>query len=128
VLTTCKTTNGGAVGNAVWPPCGVTTGFRFRVHDPRVPADRWFAATTRGARPYAAPDYRRGDVFVFGRETAGLADDVLADFEPEQRIRIPMQPGSRSLNLSNAVAVVVYEAWRQNRFDGSVGAPAKRDA
>ena len=94
----------------------------------RVPADRWFAATTRGARPYAAPDYRRGDVFVFGRETAGLADDVLADFEPEQRIRIPMQPGSRSLNLSNAVAVVVYEAWRQNRFDGSVGAPAKRDA
>jgi tRNA (cytidine/uridine-2'-O-)-methyltransferase len=89
----------------------------------QVPPDRWFAATTRGSRSFAGPAYRPGDVFVFGRETAGLADAVLADFDADRRIRIPMQPGSRSLNLSNAVAVVVYEAWRQNGFGGSA-APA----
>ena len=83
-------------------------------------ATRWFAATTRGTRFVASADYRAGDVFVFGRETAGLPEDVLKEFPPERRIRVPMQPNSRSLNLSNAVAVVVYEAWRQHGFPGAV--------
>ena len=91
-----------------------------------VPAERWFAATKRGARSFVAPGYRPGDVFVFGRETAGLDAAVLADFDADRRIRIPMQPDSRSLNLSNAVAVVVYEAWRQNGFGGSAAPPTDR--
>jgi len=84
-----------------------------------VPFERWFAATTRGARSFAAPEYRPGDVFVFGRETTGLGNALLAEFAGERRIRIPMRPDSRSLNLSNAVAVVVFEAWRQNAFAGA---------
>ena len=84
------------------------------------PPERWFAATTRASRFATAVEYRAGDVFVFGRETAGLPDGVLSEFPGIQRIRIPMQPNSRSLNLSNAVAVVVYEAWRQQRFAGAV--------
>ena len=83
------------------------------------PAERWFAATTRGTPAFTSPAYRPHDVFVFGRETAGLPQEVLDEFPPAQRIRIPMRPHSRSLNLSNAVAIVVYEAWRQNRFAGS---------
>jgi tRNA (cytidine/uridine-2'-O-)-methyltransferase len=77
---------------------------------------RMFAVTTRGARRYDSPQYRAGDVFVFGPETRGLPQDILETFEPERRIRIPMREGNRSLNLSNAVAVVVYEAWRQLGF------------
>jgi tRNA (cytidine/uridine-2'-O-)-methyltransferase len=84
-----------------------------------IDASRWFAATTKGARSHAALSYRPDDVFVFGRETAGLPPDVLMEFPPERRIRIPMRPNSRSLNLSNSVAVVVYEAWRQCGFSGS---------
>ena len=83
------------------------------------PADRWFAATTRGARSFGRVAYQPGDVLVFGRETSGLPDDVVADFPEAQRIRVPMQPQSRSLNLSNAVAIVVYEAWRQQGFAGA---------
>ncbi|MEP7084164.1 MAG: tRNA (cytidine(34)-2'-O)-methyltransferase [Betaproteobacteria bacterium] len=83
-------------------------------------ADRWFAATTRGTQFPASVGFRPGDVLVFGRETAGLPVDVLEEFPAAQRIRVPMQPGSRSLNLSNAVAVVVYEAWRQQGFRGAV--------
>jgi tRNA (cytidine/uridine-2'-O-)-methyltransferase len=78
--------------------------------------DRLFAVTTRGSVRYDVPRYARGDVFVFGPETRGLPDAVLETFAPDQRIRVPMQPGNRSLNLSNAVAVMVYEAWRQNGF------------
>ena len=74
---------------------------------------RWFAFTTRGARPLRATEFRSGDVLVFGRETAGLPDHVLRAFAPECRVRIPMRPAVRSLNLSNAVAVAVYEALRQ---------------
>ena len=81
---------------------------------------RWFAATTRAAQFSTGVAYRPGDVFVFGRETAGLPDDLLSEFPDVQRIRVPMQPNSRSLNLSNAVAVVVYEAWRQQGFAGAV--------
>jgi tRNA (cytidine/uridine-2'-O-)-methyltransferase len=82
------------------------------------PEDRWFAATTRGAQPFHRVEYRAGDVFVFGRETSGLPADVLESFPDSRRIRIPMQAQSRSINLSNAVAVVVYEAWRQQGFAG----------
>ena len=77
---------------------------------------RVFAITTRGSRRYDEQRYRADDVFVFGPETRGLPADVLARFADEHRIRIPMISGSRSLNLSNAVAVVIYEAWRQNAF------------
>jgi len=79
-------------------------------------ARRMFAVTTRGSVSYETPTYRREDVFVFGPETRGVPQSVLDEFEPGHRIRIPMRPGNRSLNLSNAVAIVVYEAWRQNGF------------
>src|SRR5688572_10372465 len=82
---------------------------------------RMFAATTRAATRYDLPRFAPGDVFVFGPETRGLPDAVLVSFPVDRRIRIPMVAGSRSINLSNAVAVVVYEAWRQHDFveDGS---------
>lgn len=79
---------------------------------------RWFAFSTRGERPYSEIAYRAGDVLLFGPETRGLPDSVIAGFPSEQRARIPLKPGNRSLNLSNAVAVVVYEAWRQLGFPG----------
>ena len=81
---------------------------------------RRFAFTTRGGAGHASVAYRPGDVFVFGQETAGLPAEMLAEFQPEQRLRLPMMPGNRSLNLSNAVAVAVFEAWRQQGFAGSV--------
>ena len=77
---------------------------------------RMFAVTTRGTVPYVSPAYRADDVFVFGPETRGLPQPVLDTFPPEQRIRVPMREGNRSLNLSNVVAIVIYEAWRQNGF------------
>jgi len=77
---------------------------------------RWFAITTRGTLRYDAIEYGDGDALVFGPETRGLPDDVLAECPAERRLRIPMRPASRSLNLSNAVSVVVYEAWRQAGF------------
>ncbi|HWI15651.1 MAG TPA: tRNA (cytidine(34)-2'-O)-methyltransferase [Burkholderiales bacterium] len=76
----------------------------------------YYAVTTRGTRRYDEVSYGEDDVLVFGPETRGLPDDVLASFPPSHRLRIPMVPGSRSLNLSNAVTVVVYEAWRQLSF------------
>ena len=79
---------------------------------------RLFALTTRAGRPHSAPAFRDGDAFLFGPETRGLPQDVLDSLPEEHRLRIPMVPGSRSLNLSNAVAVVVYEAWRQAGFAG----------
>jgi tRNA (cytidine/uridine-2'-O-)-methyltransferase len=81
---------------------------------------RLFAITTRGQ---ARPDeiaIKEDDVFVFGRETSGLPAEVMAEFAPERRLRLPMLPGQRSLNLSNAVAVTVFEAWRQRGFAGGV--------
>lgn len=77
---------------------------------------RLFAVTTRGTIDYDAPAYRAGDVFVFGPETRGLPQPLLDALPAEQRIRVPMREGNRSLNLSNTVAIVVYEAWRQNGF------------
>jgi tRNA (cytidine/uridine-2'-O-)-methyltransferase len=73
----------------------------------------WYALTTRGQATYDTVRYAAGDVVVFGPETRGLPEAVLGDCPPGRRLRIPMRPGARSLNLSNAVAVVVYEAWRQ---------------
>ena len=77
---------------------------------------RMFAATTKGSTRYDKIQYQAGDVLVFGRETAGLPEEVREQFAPEQRIKLPMRPDNRSLNLSNAVAIMAYEAWRQNDF------------
>ncbi len=79
---------------------------------------RVFALSTRGTTRYDVPKYKDGDAFVFGPETRGLPQDVLESVPAEQRLRLPMQDNSRSLNLSNAAAVVVYEAWRQLDFTG----------
>jgi tRNA (cytidine/uridine-2'-O-)-methyltransferase len=80
---------------------------------------RWFAFTTRGAGSLYDARFAADDVLVFGRETAGLGDELLAHFAPDARLRIPMRAGVRSLNLSNAVAVAVYEAWRQCGLEGA---------
>ncbi|MER1967479.1 tRNA (cytidine(34)-2'-O)-methyltransferase [Castellaniella sp. GW247-6E4] len=99
---------------------------RMRVHDGLGAAleviggdpARRFALTTHGATLIGEQPLRVGDVFVFGRETAGLSEAQMAFFPRGQRIRLPMQPGQRSLNLSNAVAVTVFEAWRQAGYAG----------
>jgi tRNA (cytidine/uridine-2'-O-)-methyltransferase len=80
---------------------------------------RLFALTTRGTRSYAEVEFRVGDAFVFGPETKGLPGEVLEEFDPQMRLRLPMLPGNRSVNLSNAVAAVVFEAWRQIGFLGA---------
>lgn len=80
---------------------------------------RWFALTTSGSASLYATTFRPGDVFVFGSETSGLPETVLAEFAPDARLALPMRPEVRSLNLSNAVAVTVYEAWRQQGFAGA---------
>jgi len=79
---------------------------------------RMFAMTTHGSSPFADAQFQPGDVFVFGAETRGLAPALRESFPPAQRIRLPMRPDNRSLNLSNTVAVVVFEAWRQNGYAG----------
>jgi tRNA (cytidine/uridine-2'-O-)-methyltransferase len=83
------------------------------------PVGRRFAFTTRGSRAFAEVGWQPGDWLVFGSESAGLADAVRAEFAPAQRIRLPMRPGQRSLNLGNAVAAAVFEAWRQNGYAGA---------
>ena len=82
--------------------------------------ERVYAFTAHASVSYAALEYRPGDVFLFGPEPTGLPDEVLADPHVTTRVRIPMLPGRRSLNLSNAAAVVTYEAWRQHGFAGAV--------
>ena len=84
----------------------------------RPDATRMFAMTTHGSTPFAGMNFQPGDYFVFGSETRGLAPDLRNAFPAAQRIRLPMRPDNRSLNLSNTVAVVVYEAWRQNGYAG----------
>ena len=81
---------------------------------------RCFAFTTRGTRLLGEVAWQPGDWLVFGSETAGLAPELRERFAPAQRIRLPMRPDQRSLNLSNAVAVSVFEAWRQNGYAGAV--------
>jgi tRNA (cytidine/uridine-2'-O-)-methyltransferase len=77
---------------------------------------RLFACSTRGKRCYSEVTYQPGDTFLFGPETRGLPETLLQTLSPDNTIRIPMLSHSRSLNLSNAVAVIVYEAWRQMNF------------
>ena len=78
--------------------------------------DRIFALTTRGTRSPYDVAFQAGDWLVFGSETKGISDEVRASFPPDQGLKLPMIQGQRSLNLSNAVAVTVFEAWRQNGF------------
>ena len=90
-----------------WPACLAFLG-----------ESRLYLVSTRGTVRHDTPRYRAGDAFVFGPETRGLPQDMLGSVPPAQRIRLPMAAGNRSLNLSNAVAVMVFEAWRQNGFAG----------
>ena len=100
-------------------------GVDFTLHDDwahcrsALSGQRKFAITTRGSTRYDQVSYKSGDVLVFGPETRGLPPEVLAEFLPASRLRLPMQGGTRSLNLSNAVAVATYEAWRQLGFAGA---------
>jgi tRNA (cytidine/uridine-2'-O-)-methyltransferase len=91
-----------------WPACRAELADR-----------RMFALTTKGTVRHDQPAFAPDDVFVFGPESRGLPAEILAEIAPERRLRLPMLPGNRSLNLSNAVAVVVFEAWRQNGFAGA---------
>lgn len=77
---------------------------------------RMFALTTKGSQNYARVKFEAGDVFVFGPETRGLPQEIRDEFAPELRLRLPMLPNSRSLNLSNSTAILLYEAWRQIDF------------
>ncbi|WP_338567760.1 tRNA (uridine(34)/cytosine(34)/5-carboxymethylaminomethyluridine(34)-2'-O)-methyltransferase TrmL [Erwinia sp. E_sp_B01_3] len=81
---------------------------------------RLFALTTKGTPAHSAVSYQPGDYLLFGPETRGLPKEILEALPAQQKIRIPMQPDSRSMNLSNAVSVVVYEAWRQLDYAGAV--------
>ncbi len=81
--------------------------------------NRMFACTTKGKAYHSEVEYKEGDCLVFGPETRGLPDDVLAIIGQQNWLRIPMQPDSRSMNLSNAVSVFVYESWRQLGYQGS---------
>ena len=81
---------------------------------------RMFAMTTKGSHPFAQSHFLPGDWFVFGSEGHGLPDDIRNSFPENQRIRLPMRPNNRSLNLSNTVAITVYEAWRQNNYMGGI--------
>ncbi len=81
---------------------------------------RMFAFTTHGQTCFATTLFKPGDFFIFGSETKGLSPGIHGFFQDTHRIRLPMRPHNRSLNLSNSVAVVVYEAWRQNGFAGSI--------
>jgi tRNA (cytidine/uridine-2'-O-)-methyltransferase len=97
---------------------------RVQVHDSLAAAlaaiapTRLFALSTRGSVRYDTPRFAQGDAFVFGSETRGLPAEVLEAVPQAQRLRLPMRPDNRSINLSNAVAVVVFEAWRQQGFRG----------
>ncbi|MEO8811243.1 MAG: tRNA (uridine(34)/cytosine(34)/5-carboxymethylaminomethyluridine(34)-2'-O)-methyltransferase TrmL [Rhodanobacter sp.] len=102
---------------------------RLTVHDDlagcldTIGAARVFAFTTRGHVTHVDVRFADGDALLFGCETAGLPDEVLDSLPAQQRLRLPMQPHSRSLNLSNTVAVAVYEAWRQLGFVGAASGP-----
>lgn len=83
-----------------------------------IPGQRILACTTKGSRPHSELEYQPGDVLLFGSETAGLPTEVMDSIPLEQRLRIPMLVNNRSLNLSNSVAIISYEAWRQCDFLG----------
>jgi len=98
---------------------------RVSVHDDlaaflaAIAPSRLFAVSTRGRMRYDSVEYQDNDALIFGPETRGLPQGLIDALPPEQRLRLPMRPGNRSLNLSNAVAVIVFEAWRQQQFLGS---------
>ena len=81
-----------------------------------MPNTRIFACSSKVTTKYSEPNYNSNDAFLFGPETRGLGAEILSKFPENQKITIPMQPGSRSLNLSNSVAIILYEAWRQLGF------------
>ncbi len=85
-----------------------------------LPASRLFALTTKASNHFHKAQFQTGDALLFGPESRGLPADILASLKPEQRLRLPMMPDNRSLNLSNSVAVAVYEVWRQLGFTGAV--------
>lgn len=89
----------------------------------RLDGVRLFAVSTRASRLYTEPDFRFGDAFLFGPESRGLPESVLASLPPERRLRLPMRPGNRSLNLSNAATAMLFEAWRQLGFAGAAPGP-----
>ena len=101
-----------------YAPVRVHPGWEAFVQTARPDPRRLFAFTTRGSRPLGEAAFRPGDWLVFGAETRGLRDDLRSRIAPQQRLRLPMRPGQRSLNLSNAVAVTVFEAWRQCGYAG----------
>ena len=80
---------------------------------------RIYACSTKGRQNYTAPEYAAGDAFLFGPETRGLPLEIIDSLPAEQRLHIPMLPDNRSLNLSNATAIIIYEAWRQLGFSGA---------
>jgi tRNA (cytidine/uridine-2'-O-)-methyltransferase len=84
-----------------------------------VKPQRVYAITTKGKTRYTEVAFQPGDVLLFGSETSGLPDNVMEQVDEVNRLLIPMQPNNRSLNLSNSVAILVYEAWRQLGFDGA---------
>jgi tRNA (cytidine/uridine-2'-O-)-methyltransferase len=98
---------------------------RVQIHDDfaafqqQVQPQRLFACSTKGGQNYSAVSYLPGDAFLFGPETRGLPDAIREQLPAEQCLRIPMLPNNRSLNLANAVAIIVYEAWRQQGFAGA---------
>jgi len=100
-----------------WPELDVAAYERFEDVERAYPEARFFLLSTHAARSYAGVCYRDGDFLVFGKETAGLGPALLSR-RSEDAVRIPMRPGLRSLNLSNAAALVLYEALRQNGFPG----------
>jgi tRNA (cytidine/uridine-2'-O-)-methyltransferase len=91
--------------HADWPSCRK-----------ELKSDRIYALTTRTTNSVYEAQFRKNDVFVFGSETSGLPQELLDSVKAEMRLRLPMRPGNRSLNLSNAVAVTIFEAWRQAGF------------
>ena len=103
-----------------WLPMQVHASLEVAIQATGAATDRVFALTTRATRLTSDVAFRPGDVFVFGRETAGLSEAQHALFDDSTRIRLPMREGQRSLNLSNAVAVTVFEAWRQNGYADGV--------
>jgi len=103
-----------------WADLRVHDHLALALQDTGRPADRCFALTTHAPRLIGTQAFQAGDVFIFGRETAGLSAAQWALLPESQRLRLPMRPAQRSLNLSNAVAVTVFEAWRQVGFAGGV--------
>ncbi|MCG8393001.1 MAG: tRNA (uridine(34)/cytosine(34)/5-carboxymethylaminomethyluridine(34)-2'-O)-methyltransferase TrmL [Pseudomonadales bacterium] len=85
-----------------------------------VDGQRLFALTTKASRPHSDARFQDGDILLFGPETRGLPDTILDSLPAQQKLRLPMVPGSRSLNLANAVSVTLYEAWRQLGYEGAI--------